>query len=202
MAAPRPPGTQTAGLTLQVYHPPQTGAFAGNQDYIEVVVSRRIATFFAGVLGFPALEPSARAVAGVAPSGNCLYGLMTSGAAIDVENGADLSLPGCTGISNAGLTVTPGASVTARQMQVATICSGGGCPSSGLMLNAPPAPDPLMTLPAPVVPGACAPFSIAKNTVATLAPGCYTTISVSANATPRVRQTWKPTCGRVRLATR
>lgn len=174
--------TAVSGTTVVVYRPPTGGAYAGNPDYIEVVVSRRLRTFFASVIGFPTMTPAARAVAGVAPSSNCLYGLDTTGTPLDLANSANLDMPGCTGVSNVGMAVSGGSSVSAQQLLLTTTCTGSGCPSSGVVPNTPLKPDPLAALPTPSPSGTCSHYTLAKNSTATIGPGCYANVTVAASA--------------------
>jgi hypothetical protein len=72
--------------------PPITGPHAGDANYIEVVLSRGLATVFGSALGQSSFTFGARAVAGATPfAQNCLVTLAPSGKGIEVENGGSLS---------------------------------------------------------------------------------------------------------------
>ena len=80
-----------AGTSVQVNHPPASGPFAGDTDYVETIVSRQTSTFFGRLLGAANLTPGARAVAGGSPHPDCIIALnsMTlsiSGARLDAVN--------------------------------------------------------------------------------------------------------------------
>jgi hypothetical protein len=73
-------------------NPPISGPHAGDANYIEVVLSKGLATVFGSALGQSSFTFGARAVGGATPfAQNCLVTLSTSGKGIEVENGGSLS---------------------------------------------------------------------------------------------------------------
>jgi Flp pilus assembly protein TadG len=50
------------GTSVCVYHPPVSGPYLGNSNFVEAVVSHRIPTFFGTVLALTQMNPGARAV--------------------------------------------------------------------------------------------------------------------------------------------
>lgn len=74
------------GTTLTVHYPPSAGAgpFSGQPDKVEVVISRTHRSFFAGVLGMPAIPVSTSAVAAFSDgnsNGSSLIALSKTGCA-------------------------------------------------------------------------------------------------------------------------
>jgi Flp pilus assembly protein TadG len=65
------------GITVTVNNPPQTAgdSYYGNTSYVEVIVQRAVPTFFMKVLGagFATVPVSARAVAGLVNSSDCVH---------------------------------------------------------------------------------------------------------------------------------
>src|SRR5713101_993918 len=68
--------SRAGGTTsVVVNHPPLTGSYTGNVNYVEVIASERTSTFFGAVLGWTSVTPGARAVAGTSSNPNCLITL-------------------------------------------------------------------------------------------------------------------------------
>jgi hypothetical protein len=73
-------------------NPPTTGPHAGDANYIEVVLSKGLATVFGSALGLSSFTFGARAVGGATPfAQNCLVSLAPNGSGIEVINGGTLS---------------------------------------------------------------------------------------------------------------
>ncbi|MES2209410.1 MAG: Ig-like domain-containing protein [Chloroflexota bacterium] len=92
-------GATQADAGVVVNRPPLTGAFAGKNNYIEVVTSRRVTTTFARAIGLPCFMVSARAVSAVAsPSvANCSFCSLNDSYGnhtLVLKNGATLRVDG------------------------------------------------------------------------------------------------------------
>ncbi|MGH7916553.1 MAG: pilus assembly protein TadG-related protein, partial [Candidatus Binataceae bacterium] len=63
------------GVSVAVNNPPLAGEYMGNVNYIEVVVTQPVSTYFLAVLGYHSMTVSARAVSGTINSPACIYTL-------------------------------------------------------------------------------------------------------------------------------
>src|SRR5512141_1337412 len=52
------------GIVVTIHRGPSSGPYAGNNHYIEVLISRPLPTFFLGLFGRPTINVGTRAVAG------------------------------------------------------------------------------------------------------------------------------------------
>src|SRR5262249_30353480 len=85
--APGPKGT-----TVTVNNPPTSGYYTSDSSYVEAIISQDRPTLFMGVLGLSTGRASARAVAGVQASPNCVYALSPTGKGITLGgSGSTLS---------------------------------------------------------------------------------------------------------------
>ncbi|MEQ1726809.1 MAG: pilus assembly protein TadG-related protein [Vicinamibacterales bacterium] len=169
-----------AGTTVTVNRPPSSGPFTANQNYVEVIVSRPTASFFASILSnvWSTFTPGARAVAGTSSGPNCITTLQTGSTSLTVGGTVDLDLSSCNIQANGNMHVGNGSgSVTAGGIAVEGTCTG--CPS-GAVQGAPRAPDPLATLPVPTNPYSTPTTVVIGNNqpTVTLTPGWYNKISV------------------------
>jgi len=156
---------------------PSMGAFAGNANYVEVIVSEATSTFFASVLGLTSMTPGARAVAGLTSSGACLIVLGTGTTALSIGN-TTIDMPGCTVEDGGNLETTNiNADINASSISVGGTCTGTGCPNMGNMQTGvlTPPTDPLAGLPSPANPGSCS--AVTPTVGSTLSPGCYSNIT-------------------------
>jgi hypothetical protein len=101
---------------------PLYGAYKNQAGYLEVIVSESAPTYFMKIFNFTSMQVSARAVAGLGSSGNCIYALATSGTTILLNNDGQLSAPGC-GIldnssSSSAMSVSGSANVTGSSVGV------------------------------------------------------------------------------------
>lgn len=78
------------GNTVKVEDPPGTGSLAGQDGYIEVIVSRQTPTYFMRLFGVNDLTVAAKAVATLGPATDCVYTLDSSGTDINVAGSADV----------------------------------------------------------------------------------------------------------------
>ncbi len=165
------------GVTVTPNNPPQSGTYAGNSSYVEVVVKQPHSVYFLGVLGYRTIDVSARAVGSRMNGPACVYALNPSTSdAISVSGSSSLSLS-CGVLvdssSASALSSNGGATITAPSIGVVGGTSGGGfypTPVTGIA----PAPDPLSGLSPPTV-GACdhTNYKVGKQDTATLSPGVY-----------------------------
>ena len=122
------------GETRTVNVPPSSGAFAGQDGFVEVIISEQLATHFMPVLGIDTMTVAARAVAGVGPSASgCVYVL--SGDAVkslEVSSGSTLSATDCK-IKVSSCHPTEALSVTSLSVIAAVdidVCGGVDCSGS------------------------------------------------------------------------
>jgi len=178
------------GTSVCVYHPPVSGPYLGNSNFVEAVVSHRIPTFFGTVLALTQMNPGARAVAGPGPGPDCLVVLKTLPSpndtapwGLDIGN-MRLNLPTCSITINQNLQTnsnTPTDAINATSVGIAGGCQGPACPQARQVTGVPALADPLLgDYTAPTDPGGCT----AVNDPATaLTPGCYSKITTGSNKT-------------------
>lgn len=140
-----------AAGAVTINDPPLHGAFAGTPGYVEAVVTQSAPTFFMKLFGQNFLTVSARAVATLGNSQNCIYALGSSGIVINASNAASLTATNCGIVGNGNLSVVGSAQVNAQSIAVAgtsTINNGGKtspAPATGIA----PEGDPLSYLTPP-----------------------------------------------------
>ena len=174
------------GVTVTVNNPPLSGPHVSDSNYVEAIVARTASTFFAKAFGVSSTRVTARAVAHLGSSSNCIYALAPSGGnALEVVTNAILN-------SQCGLVVesssagalacnTPSTLTAPSVGVVGTFVGSCTLPSNTTFGIAVPTPsDPLAYLPKPTV-GACT-FSSqkvytsttsTKTAPSTLNPGVY-----------------------------
>ena len=93
---------QGPGTTVQVNHPPLSGAFKGDSTAVEMVLSVRRNTMFAAIVGDDEVTIGSRAVAQQAPGGDaCILALdPTAHDAVTNSGSATLNIDGCIVASN------------------------------------------------------------------------------------------------------
>ena len=144
------------GATVTVNNPPLSGAHTGSSTYVEVIVSKNQPTYFMAVLNQTSMTVLGRAVAGHAPTRNCIYTLGTTGMDINISNGVNIQIPGCSIFSNSNsstsLQVIGGATLNAAGINLVggyTVNNGGHMTPSTPATGVAAASDPLAWLPAP-----------------------------------------------------
>lgn len=141
--------TDDAGVTVLVTsaNPPTSGAYSGNVNAVQVVVSKKQPALFGATLGFGSQWVSARAVAVTSTSSrNCVYALSTSGYAVAI-NGAAFYAPNCGISSNSGFQAN-GSSVTASYIgYIGSLNSGGSSYPKGQPTISVPQSDPCPSIP-------------------------------------------------------
>jgi hypothetical protein len=118
-----------AGAQVTINWPPVSGLYAERADklgYVEAIITQARPTTFMAILGFQKATVSARAVAGIADSRNCIYALnRTKKQALNLNGGATVNAAcGVVVDSNNAdaLDDSGGACVTATSISV----TGGG----------------------------------------------------------------------------
>ncbi len=148
------------GVVVTVNNPPLSGAHVGDSNYVEAVVSRTAATFFAKSFGISSTQITARAVAHLGSANNCIYALAPSGGStLEVVSHATLiSQCGIIVESNGGGAFSCKTPSTLSAPYIGIVGGlGGGCPNPANMTTgiAVPTPsDPLAYLTKPTV-GSC-----------------------------------------------
>jgi hypothetical protein len=167
---------------VTVNYPPATGTFAGDSQYVEVVVNKTIPTIFGSIFNKASMSIEARGTAGVSSYAlNCLYTLdPAASAALEVSPGGELSTNcGVVVNSDASDAVDLGASgkiyATGSGIGISGDYTGGG----GSVASPEPAtgiasvPNPLSSITMPTV-GACTVTGpLVVSGTATLSPGVY-----------------------------
>lgn len=100
---------------------PLNGAYAGQSGYLEVVVSQSTPTAFMSLFRLNAVNVSARAVASLASSPNCVYALATVGSTILLNNNAQLTASNCGVVSDSSdalsISVSESANIVASSIE-------------------------------------------------------------------------------------
>jgi hypothetical protein len=202
------------GTTVAVHNPPSSGYYASDANYVEAIITQDRPTLFMGILGLSTGRASARAVAGVQDSSNCVYALSPTGTALSI-NGSGSTLSAACGIvvdSSAASALSAGAGSVFGTSVAVTGGISGTCntaDSAGCRTGIPPQSDPLAMRAAPqfaascdyvnmqvnggtvsLNPGAyCNGIAITSGAVVTFQPGIYILngggLSVTGNSTIR-----------------
>ncbi|HEV2551364.1 MAG TPA: Tad domain-containing protein [Stellaceae bacterium] len=173
----------TGGVTVTVNRPPKSGAFVGNADDVEVIISEPQARLFTAMFSNKAIAQTARSVAQIKTNGNGCVVTLDKGTVVDLfDNGnTQLNLVACDLYinSNAGdaldqvgnatidahaAYVVGGVSVTARASLTTT---------AGTYTGVAPTTDPYANVVQPT-PSSCSSQSLSNITSdVTLSPGTY-----------------------------
>lgn len=170
------------GVEVNVYHPPSSGAYANNVNYVQVVISQPQPTYFMRVLGVNKVNVSVNSVAHIGSGPNCVYvldpnsdaslGEMTAsgGATVKASCGIIVDSASSTALTASG----GGTSVKASQIAIV----GGWSTNSGAVISPIPrtgiipGDDPLSYVPEPSQ-GTCLKQGNYHVTGGTLYPGTY-----------------------------
>lgn len=178
----------TKGATVTVNNPPLSGQHIGDWTYVEVIVGKSTNTFFAKAFGVATVSLSARAVAHLGSSPNCVYALDPSASdALDVSGNGQLTTScGVVVNSSSGtaLVNVGNGCVTASTVRIVGNYTPGktGCPSPTPTIGVAQVINPLAYLAAPAI-GSCL-FTNFNNNAQTLSPGTYCNgIQLSGNST-------------------
>ena len=118
------------GVTVTVNNPPISGASAGNNRFVEVIVSQAQPTWFMRVLNVNSATVAARAVAGTGPGQACVYTLNPTPGNNNgfFINGTATATFACGIYSNSNFRAVGGGCVTAPSVSyVGTYANGTGC---------------------------------------------------------------------------
>ena len=167
-------GTAGAGVTLTVNNPPcsiSSDPNKGRTNYAEAIVTQKVPTYFAALVGMRTVTISARAEAGRGVGGPCIYALDTTGPAITILAGVIVKSR-CPVIdestSTNALSCVVGVFLYAPKITVSGGSDGLLCLATSTPQNYAPEPsprDPLAYLPAP---------STANNSCGTTTGSPYT----------------------------
>ena len=180
-----------SGTSIAVHIPPSSGYYTSDGSYVEAIISQTRPTLFMGILGLPSAKVSARAVAGVQDSPNCIYALGQTGTGLGT-NGSGSSLSAACGIvvnSSAASALNAGAGAVFATSVAITGTYSGSCSTSdpsGCRTAVPPLPDPLAQLADPQFSGCDfgepTPVKVSGGVVS-LNPGVYCNgISITSGA--------------------
>lgn len=177
----------TNGDVVDVHQTPLYGAFAGNSNYVEAIVTQNQPTFFARLFNLLSINVAARAVATMDPGQNCIYALGSTGSDIAVNGTFNVSVPNCSIFDDSG---DPAALVDAGTGLVTSRSAGvvGGYSGASQFTPLPvtgiaPVSDPLAYLapPAYTVAGCLPDPAISSPT--SLPQGCYNGLTIGGAAT-------------------
>ena len=144
---------EESGAVVHVNYPPKAGRWAGNRDYVEVLVEREVPTLFMRALGKSSVQVEARAVAGLVDRNIGVYALDPGDPrTLSVAKDGHVEVPDCdvfVNSRNGSAAVTEGSgSLSAGRVEIVGDYDGNGFfpdPEVGASQIA----DPLEDLPAP-----------------------------------------------------
>lgn len=180
-------------VTVTVNNPPVNGPNAGTVDFVEVIISKQEQTLFMSAFGHGAMTVSARSVATLSTTQNCIYAMNPTGTDISITNGAKLTMPDCNiyGESSSGsdLSLSGGASLSVGGIDLvggSTITNGAKSsptPTTGV----PAVSDPLSYLSPPSYSSCSADPNIGGGKSMTIGPSsggtiCYNGLSIGGGA--------------------
>ena len=105
-------GSSSAKANVEIYNPPISGPYAGNSEYIQVIITSNVKTFFAPVIGIPQVTNKVEAIARAKPgvsgpyyNGNAIVGLKPTGCdAVKFSGNSQLQIWGAGIFSNSDST--------------------------------------------------------------------------------------------------
>lgn len=115
-----------AGTSVTVNYPPQSGSYNGQNNAVEVIITRTQPAFFAALFGHSSFSVATRAVAAINPNElTCVYALKGD---ITLNGGGQggINAPTCGIMTNASLVVTGQANVDAIFVGYLSNGPGGG----------------------------------------------------------------------------
>ena len=178
------------GAHVTISHPPLSGPFTGNNDFVEAVISQPRPTIFMAILGFQSATVSTRAVAGIKDSDLCILALdQTNPKAINL-NGSFTVKAECRVADNSNNVDALDDSGSACMKATAIGVTGGTvgtCLTPSPKTYVPREPDPLAGLAAPTFSPTCKAVDCTTNNTSssynsctinnsgtyTLSPGTY-----------------------------
>ena len=179
-----------SGTTVAVHNPPSSGYYTSDANYVEAIITQDRPTLLMGILGLSTGRVSARAVAGVHDSPNCLYALGRTGTALSI-NGRGSTLSAACGIIVDSTSTSDALSAGSGSVFGTSVSVAGGISGScyttdpaGCRTGIPPQPDPLATRATPSFSSSCDHVNTQINGgTAALTPGVYCNgITIAAGA--------------------
>jgi hypothetical protein len=178
-----------AGIDVHVNWPPTAGNWAGNMDFVEVIITQPHNPFLMDVVGFGNSPIRARAVAGlVGGPVPCIQTLGTGGTGISMSGSATVNAPGCAvtvnSPSNSAINLSGSASLSAGSVDVVgeAATSGSASITPTPTEHAPPTPDPFSGLVFPSFPSSpCINGTRSGSGSHTFSPGVYCNITLSGS---------------------
>jgi hypothetical protein len=169
-------------VTVEVNSPPTTGSRAGDNNFVEVVITHPQPTWFMRMLDYNSITVKARAVAGVGTTSNgCVFALNQDASNTNngfFVNGTTNSTFACGVYSNANFRAVGGACVVTPSVnytsQYTNQNGGSDCGPGGIGQGV-PVVDPLLNKFAIPTYGSCTAnnFRITNGTTVTISPGTY-----------------------------
>lgn len=158
-------GFREADGALELHWPPSTGPYTGDDDAVEVILTKAIPRLFSAIFSDAPVNMRARAVALVSLGSNaCVLALApTASAALSIAGSASVTLNGCDAASNSmasdSLSMSGSGSLSARCASAV----GGAVVNTRINLAecdavheyAPVTPDPYRNVSEPTIPGSC-----------------------------------------------
>jgi len=188
------------GVTVTINNPPAApDPFAGNSNYVQVIVTKPIPTFFMRIAGRYSVNVTSRAVANAAGNASaCIW-------VLDPTDSGSLLLDGNVNLNaSCGIRIeSDSPSALTKHGNSGSITVGGVLGSIGIVgrcsgcdSNVTPTPvtgipkfnDPLGSVPAPVNPYTCGSAPQNPPSGYVYQPSCYYGISVPANGTYTFKQ--------------
>jgi Flp pilus assembly protein TadG len=165
------------GVSVTVNQPPASGSYAGNNSYLEAVVSQTQPTFLLNAFGIGSIPVAARAVAYIGSAPSCIYALGQTGTDITLNGSAAVNSQCGVMDDSSGspaLVGTGSAQLTASAIDVVGQASwGSSIPTSPTAVaGVVPVSDPLSYLTPPTV-GGCTQTNYHANSTTTIGPGTY-----------------------------
>ena len=130
----------TTPNTIAVNNPPLNGAYTGNSNYVEVILSQQQSALFAS-LNFPNVTIQTRAVATALSTPACLLALGTSGQDLTISGSSAINTAGCSVVTNStssgSVTISGSATLTAQTIITRGPISPNPCPTTTCILTTP-----------------------------------------------------------------
>jgi hypothetical protein len=174
----RESGLDTASGTVEVHHPPISGASVGDATKVEVVLKENVSRYFTAIYASDKVRVSGRAVAETSRVEVCALALNTSAAsALAVKGSASASFSNCVVASNSRSTSSVDMQGSAKFTGDCIYAAGGftqGGSSQvqmtkckGVETKSPATPDPYANVVAPTSGTSCVSGNIGSNNVNT-----------------------------------
>ncbi len=147
-------------------NPPVLGAYAGNSDAVEVLLSNKLNTLFASLLLLPSVTIDTRAVAVVNSAGSCVISLAPTGTGVNANGAAVVNASSCNLYDNSSssaanleaLEVSGSAKLEVKNAYIvgnygATLVTSSSCPGTAILcVPAPGVAKTNATMPSPLDP--------------------------------------------------